>query len=301
MTTSNNSDNLNNRRSELTGESPGRSDVSLPPRSPQKKRLPIQPTIPQDRALREKLQAESAALIKRLEIVPPLSLEELRENARIVREQVGCADDYDDYIVILISNEAWRDTVSQIPYNRRLLLIPKCLRNSAECPAIIDEFGLICKGCGKCSIHDLSQEAERLGYAVLVAEGTAVVTKMIQAKQIEAIIGVSCMNVLEKCFPHMEAMSIPGIALPLLQDGCIDTSVDLDWVWDAIQLDSKQQRYQLDLEAIKQEVQAGLIRMFCRRLWEKQELRQSVSARNGYPRRVSDGDLTCQFAFTCRS
>ena len=251
------SDNENRRQSPEGDGNPGPwPKVILPPRIPRRQHLPVQPSIPADRSLREQLQRAAASHVKRLDVVPPLSLEELRENARAVRKAAGAAPAYDDYIAILISNEAWRETVSQIPHNRRLLLLPKCLRNAAECPAEIDEFGLVCKGCGKCSIHDLSQEAERLGYAVLVAEGTAIVTKMIQTRQIEAIVGVSCMNVLEKCFPHMEAMSIPGIALPLLQDGCIDTDVDLDWVWDTIQLDSRQQRYHLDLETIKSEVQS---------------------------------------------
>ena len=32
----------------------------------------------------------------------------------------------------------------------------------------------------------------------------------------QAVVGVSCLNVLEKSFPHMEAAAIPGVAIPLL-------------------------------------------------------------------------------------
>ena len=63
----------------------------------------------------------------------------------------------------------WRDALAGIPYERRLLLMPKCLRVESKCPAPFDEFGLLCKKCGLCSIQDLQEEAERLGYAVLVA------------------------------------------------------------------------------------------------------------------------------------
>src|SRR6202011_6404417 len=121
-------------------------------------------------------------------------------------------------------------------------------------PAPFDEFGLLCKKCGLCSIQVLQEEAERLGYAVLVAEGSAIVTAIIQTGKIEAIVGVSCLSVLEKAFPHMEAAAIPGIAIPLLQDDCVDTNVDLEWVWEYIHLSSDDTTRRMDLEAIRGEV-----------------------------------------------
>ena len=62
---------------------------------------------------------------------------------------------------ILINNEAWRDALAAVPFDRRLLLLPKCLREEEHCPAPFDEFGLLCKQCGLCSIQDLQEEAER--------------------------------------------------------------------------------------------------------------------------------------------
>ena len=53
----------------------------------------------------------------------------------------------------------------------------------------------------------------------------------------------------------MEAAAIPGIAIPLLQDDCIDTNVDIDWVWDVIHLTSDDQTYRLDLDGIRREVE----------------------------------------------
>ncbi len=64
---------------------------------------------------------------------------------------------------------------------------------------------------------------------------------LIQTGKIEAIVGVSCLSVLERAFPYMEAAAIPGVAVPLLQDDCIDTTVDLDWIWDYIHLTSDDQ------------------------------------------------------------
>jgi geranylgeranyl pyrophosphate synthase len=166
---------------------------------------------------------------------------------------------YREYAAVLISNEMWRDALAGIPFERRLLLMPKCLRVESKCPAPFDEFGLLCKKCGLCSIQDLQEEAERLGYAVLVAEGSAIVMSIIETGKIEAIVGVSCLSVLERAFPYMEAAAIPGVAIPLLQDDCIDTAVDLDWVWDVIHLTSDDRTYRMDLESIRREVDGWFV------------------------------------------
>ncbi len=185
---------------------------------------------------------------------PPVPFAELSEHADRVVARIGCAPIYRDYIGVLINNELWREQLAAVPFERRLLLMPKCLRLESKCPAPFDEFGLLCKQCGQCSIQDLQNEAERLGYAVLVAEGSAIVMSLIQTGQIEAIVGISCLSVLERSFPYMEAAAIPGVAVPLLQDDCIDTTVDLDWVWDYIHLTADDQTRRLDLGALRREV-----------------------------------------------
>jgi geranylgeranyl pyrophosphate synthase len=186
--------------------------------------------------------------------VPPLPVDQLKEHADRIVELMKCDAIYRDYIGVLLSNEMWRETLAGVPFERRLLLLPKCLRVEAKCPAPFDEFGLLCKQCGLCTIQDLQNEAERLGYAVLVAEGSAIVMSLIQTGKIEAIVGVSCLPVLERAFPYMEAAAIPGVAVPLLQDDCIDTTVDLDWVWEYIHLTNEDRTRRLDLGALRDEV-----------------------------------------------
>jgi len=199
----------------------------LPQKVPQQVYRPAQSNIPNDRSERDRLKEIARAFVEDRDLVPPMTMSELREHAATARHASGLDPIYDDYLAVLMNNEAWRDTLAQIPYDRRLLLIPKCLRVEEHCPAPFDEFGLLCKECGLCSIQDFTVEAERLGYAVLVAEGSAIVRSMIETGRIEAIVGVSCLNVLEKSFPHMEASAVPGVAIPLLQDDCINCTVDL--------------------------------------------------------------------------
>ena len=187
-------------------------------------------------------------------LVPPIPLTELLPHAENVLKLAGMNSQYRDFAAILLNNELWRDSLAAVPFNRRLLLLPKCLRASDQCRATFDEFGLLCKECGLCSINDLQKEAERLGYVVLVAEGSALVMALLQKGKVDAIVGVSCHNVLEKAFPYMESAAIPGMAIPLLQDGCIDTTVDLDWVWEILHLNSEDKSQRLDLTALREEV-----------------------------------------------
>ena len=228
--------------------------LQLPVQVPRQTYRPAQSNIPDDKQVRVRLKKLTEDYIEKVGAVPPLTMDELLEHTRAVLKEAGLDPIYEDYAAILVGNAAWRDAVARIPYDKRLLLIPKCLRVEERCPAPFDEFGLLCKECGLCSIQDLTVEAERLGYAVLVAEGSAIVRSMIETGKIEAVVGVSCINVLEKCFPHMEAAAVPGVAIPLLQDDCINTTVDLDWVWDLIHLTSDDKTYRLDLDHLKTEV-----------------------------------------------
>ncbi len=210
--------------------------------------------IPQTALQRTQILHAVREYVAEYKPVPPLPADELKVHADKLVATLQCDPIYRDYVGVLMSNEMWRESLASVPFERRLLLLPKCLRVESKCPAPFDEFGLLCKQCGLCSIQDLQAEAERLGYAVLVAEGSAIVMSLIQTGKIEAIVGVSCLSVLERAFPYMEAAAIPGVAVPLLQDDCIDTTVDLDWVWDYIHLTSDDKTRRLDLGALREEV-----------------------------------------------
>jgi len=228
--------------------------VHIPRLAPIQKWRTPKKNIPQTLAHRTGILQTVRNYVAEFSPVPPLPVPELKVHADRVVERLGCDPIFRDYIGVLINNEMWRESLAAVPFERRLLLLPKCLRVESKCPAPFDEFGLLCKQCGLCSIQDMTVEAEKLGYAVLVAEGSAIVMSLIQTGKIEAIVGVSCLSVLERAFPYMEAAAIPGVAIPLLQDDCIDTNVDLDWVWDYIHLSSDDATRRLDLSALREEV-----------------------------------------------
>jgi geranylgeranyl diphosphate synthase type II len=228
----------------------------IPRPVPQQRIRAPKKNIPQTKIQRDHVQRAVRQYVAEKQFVPPVPMEDLKVHADTLIAQLKLDPIYRDYIGVLLNNEVWRETLATIPYERRLLLLPKCLRVESKCPAPFDEFGLLCKQCGLCTIQDLQSEAERLGYAVLVAEGSAIVMSLIQTGKIDAIVGVSCLSVLERAFPYMEAAAVPGIAIPLLQDDCIDTTVDIDWVWDVIHLTSDDKTRRLDLSALRNDVDA---------------------------------------------
>jgi len=230
--------------------------VILPPPVPPAlvRQRPPQASIPATKPQRDALLDAVRRGIDRRRAVPPLSREELEQRAENALAEAGLDTAYRDYATVVVNNEAWREQLAAVPFHKRLLLMPKCLRVENRCPAPFDEFGLLCKQCGLCSIQDFQVEAERLGYAVLVAEGSALVMAMVQTGTIEAIVGVSCLPVLEKTFPHVHAAAIPAVAVPLLQDDCIDTTVDVDWVWDYIHLEAADRSRRLDLGGLHERV-----------------------------------------------
>lgn len=213
-----------------------------------------QDNVPQTRQARDKLLEAIRAYVERERPVPPLGIEELRVHTNAVLEEAGMESKYADFAAVLLNNEAWRDTVAAIPYDKRLLLLPKCLRDAKGCPASFDDIGLLCEHCGRCVIDDLKSQAEQLGYAVLVAEGSPVVMSLIEAGRIEAVIGASCLSVLERVYPYMEAGAVPGIAIPLLHDGCANTSVDLEWLWEAIYETKEDQTQRFNLDVLHRQV-----------------------------------------------
>ncbi|MDF7799978.1 polyprenyl synthetase family protein [Pontiellaceae bacterium B1224] len=208
--------------------------------------------IPAARLERDALALSVREYAATHKLVPPLSMEELRDHAAGIVPNTGMLD----YAMVLLNNEIWYETVASVPYERRLLLLPQCLRDFKNCPAQLDEFGLLCEECGRCDIGGLQSLAEELGYVVLVAEGSTVVSKLLEGGKVDAVIGVSCLSALEKSFPHMAEGAIPGLAIPLTVDGCIGTEMDTDHVRAAIQLKSSNDwKNQMDPNAVREQVE----------------------------------------------
>ena len=192
--------------------------------------------VPQARETRDRIRAAVEAFCKTLDKSKPLTKDSTREMAESVLKSLDLPEENLGFTMVMLTNEFWREQVAAIPFHRRLMLLPHCLKNAEGCPADYDEFGLDCKKCGACEVGDFRTKAEELGYKVLVSEGTPIVLKIIVSGHIDAIVGVACLNVLEKAFDKVLLAGIPCVATPLLSSNCKNTSVDNDWVFESIGL-----------------------------------------------------------------
>lgn len=192
--------------------------------------------VPPDRQTRDAVRAAVETFCRSLDKSKPLTKESTREMAAGVLKSLGMGEQFLGFTMVMLTNEFWREQVAAIPFHRRLMLLPHCLKNAEGCPADYDEFGLDCKKCGACHVGDFRTKAEQLGYKVLVSEGTPIVLKIIVSGHIDAIVGVACLNVLEKAFDKVLLAGIPCVATPLLSSNCKNTSVDNDWVFESIDL-----------------------------------------------------------------
>jgi geranylgeranyl diphosphate synthase, type II len=192
--------------------------------------------VPETRELRDRVRSAVQDFCKPLDKSKPLTRDFTKEAAESILNKIGLGESYLGFTMVMITNEFWREQVAAIPFHRRLMLLPHCLKNAEGCPADYDEFGLDCKKCGACEVGDFRTKAEQLGYKVLVSEGTPIVLKIIVSGHVDAIVGVACLNVLEKAFDKVLLAGIPCIATPLLSSNCKNTSVDNDWVFESIDL-----------------------------------------------------------------
>jgi geranylgeranyl pyrophosphate synthase len=192
--------------------------------------------VPPNRADRDEIRKTCRRMVTRFDRSRPLSRSDLVTVGQQILEENQLNPNFLGWTMVILASEFWRDQISTVPVDQRVLLLPHCLKHAEACPASYDQHGLSCRSCGACSIGDLGQLARQRGYRVLVAEGSPVVLQIILNGQANAILGVACLNVLEKVVDNILLTGIPCAAVPLLSSDCRDSEVDTDWVREMISL-----------------------------------------------------------------
>lgn len=190
--------------------------------------------VPDTLALREHIREAADHYTKSLDKSRPFNKATLETHGRTLLDKIGQPECYLGFAMVLIGNAFWKQQFLAIPFERRLLLLPHCLKHAEGCPADYDEFGLDCEKCGACSIADYKVKAEKLGYKVLVAEGSPIVLKIIVSGHVDGILGVACLNVLEKAIDKVLLAGVPSYAVPLHSGDCKNTKLDESWVWHCL-------------------------------------------------------------------
>lgn len=190
--------------------------------------------VPQQRAQRDLYKSAVERYVKDNGLVPPLTGNEILQHALCLRRILTAQANEVVYLSVLLNNCLWRNTIRRIPFERRMLLLPQCLSNPELCQAQKDAIGLLCAQCGGCVIGTIQALAESLGYITLVAEGTTMVSKLLSSGKIDSVIGVGCIHSLQKIFPVINEHAIPSQGIPLLDDGCRHTTLDLEQAMETI-------------------------------------------------------------------
>jgi len=190
--------------------------------------------VPQAQADRDRLRCVAAELARRLEPSRPPRHGDLERLGTDVLRRVGLETRYLGFAMVALDNAFWTERFAGVPFHRRLLLLPHCLHEPDRCQGDYDRRGLECKSCGACVIDDLKRRAESLGYHVLVAEGTPAVVQVVLDGRADAILGVACMESLEKAFRRISDLGIPHATVPLLTNGCDRTTVEVELLRELI-------------------------------------------------------------------
>lgn len=167
---------------------------------------------------------------------PVLSRAFLEEQSRQLLSENGLTHNYLGWVMVALASQYWKSEIARIPRTRRLLLLPHCLRNSQSCQGSFEGDLFVCAHCGQCVLDSLIDEGISLGYQVLVAEGTPIVMRSILSGKADAILGVGCLNSLERVFEKLLAAGIPAMAVPLFESRCKDTQTDLDEIRSMIEI-----------------------------------------------------------------
>ena len=256
------------------------ASTNAEPRKSRRRKTSHLKNVPETKELRLALRDECRHVAAQLEKSRPLNKDEMETICREILTRLNLPEGNLGWLMVVLASEFWRDQVATTPPDRRLFLLPHCLKHAEGCPADYDEFGLDCEQCGACSIADFRTTAEKMGYRVLVAEGSPIILKIIVSGYVDAIVGVACLNVLEKAIDKILLAGIPCMAVPLLSSDCRNTSVDEDWVNEMIHV-----RHEKPVEATRSYVH--LMRA-ANSLFDADELERLIPRKRNEPRLVEN-------------
>jgi hypothetical protein len=134
----------------------------------------------------------------------------------------------------------------RVPPEERVLLLSHCQRPSQTCPGKFSREGLTCPpGCAlDCNLLVLRRAAEQLHYlGVCIAAGGAQSIRFVVERKPRGIVAIACRKELREGLAAVRKLvrekvlaDTAVLTVPLAQDGCVDTTVDMDTALAAIRL-----------------------------------------------------------------
>lgn len=137
---------------------------------------------------------------------------------------------FQTYIIKLNNSLVMRDHYN---VQRILLLLPHCIQNS-KCDVRLTFDVFKCRRCGECKIKDLIELAEAYNISIAIATGGTIARKVVKEVKPDAIVAVACERDLSSGIVDTYPLPVIGILNERPFGPCIDTTVSLQKVEDAL-------------------------------------------------------------------
>jgi len=127
-----------------------------------------------------------------------------------------------------LKNTAQRKKFSKT--EKRIILAPHCMRHP-DCKARTTRTGIQCTSCGKCDFSKIKELAGAYGYQLYIITGSSLVKSILthpEAAGTDGVLAIGCHYEINKGMREMKRKKIMSYGIPLLSNGCYNTSIDLE-------------------------------------------------------------------------
>jgi len=150
---------------------------------------------------------------------------------RALFKAVGLEDQEMLGFFVKLGNTMNAQAFAEVPVEERTIFLPQCLRN-ARCPADLTPEGLRCKRCGRCTVGEAIDVLEGLGYRVFIVPGSSFIKRMVKKYRPRALIGVGCLAEVKEGLEMADRLGIIGMGVVSLKEGCVETLVDWNTLYE---------------------------------------------------------------------
>lgn len=134
---------------------------------------------------------------------------------------------------IVINNQLVVSNSHRIEAKKILLLLPHCTQDF-DCDVKITGNIKNCRKCGRCEIKDLLELAEQYAVQIAVATGGTLARRIIVKNKPEAIVAVACELDLTTGIQDAYPLPVIGVLNKRPFGPCINTTVDIEKVREAL-------------------------------------------------------------------
>ena len=97
--------------------------------------------VPETLAQRDAIKAAADRFMQDVDRSHAFTRDDLEKFGRSFLDQEGLPEKFLGFVMVMLGNSFWKRQFLAVPFERRMLLLPHCLKHAEGCPAEYDEFG----------------------------------------------------------------------------------------------------------------------------------------------------------------